>query len=159
CGVPTCKEWKYVSEDYYTKESYTERQTYFETEYYFEQEKYTESFRDSGTGDVGVFGTVTVGYDIRLLPTWAAGGFAGSDPGSQSPADISSPGYSGSIGPNYSLAVGGRLGYLITSSTLLYGAAGYTQANFDIGPFGSKTFGGYFVGAGIETILSQSWAL
>jgi opacity protein-like surface antigen len=159
CGRPTCKEWKYVSEDYYVKETYTEQETYFETEYYFEQEKYTESFRDSGTGDVGIFGTVTVGYDLALPSRWVAGGFADYDFGSQISADISIPGYSTSIGHNYSWAVGGRLGYLVTSSTLLYGTAGFTQANFDIGPFGSKTFKGYFVGAGVETLLSRSWAL
>ena len=94
-----------------------------------------------------------------LHPRWVVGVFADYDFGSQISADFSIPGYSGSIDHNYSWAVGGRLGFLVTSSTLLYGTAGYTQANFDIGPFGSKTFAGYFAGAGVETLLSQSWSL
>ena len=49
--------------------------------------------------------------------------------------------------------VGGRAGYLVNSSTLVYGLAGYTEAHFDL-PLGvNGDFSGWTAGAGIETSL------
>jgi outer membrane immunogenic protein len=124
-----------------------------------EWERYTESFSDSDTSDIGVFGTVTVGLDRVLRPGWVGGVFADYDFGSNISGDVSLPHYSLSLDHNSSWAVGARLGYLVTPSTLLYGTAGYTQAQFDIGNLGSTTFDGYFVGAGVETFLRQNWTL
>ena len=73
-----------------------------------------------------------------------------------------------------SFAVGGRLGYLVTPSTMLFATAGYTRAHFDSdgwwdisanggGPIlpgkDSENFGGYFVGGGVETRLTQNFYL
>jgi outer membrane immunogenic protein len=112
-------------------------------------------------GGEGVFGTVTVGFDRVIRPGWVAGAFADYDFGST----ISSGSGAFSIDHNYTWAVGGRLGFLANPSTLIYGTAGYTQAEFEpslqgwSGYFKSPTFAGYFVGAGIETFLRQDWTL
>jgi outer membrane immunogenic protein len=105
-------------------------------------------------GGEGLFGTVTVGYDRVIRPGWVAGAFADYDFGSTISTEISGD----SIDHNHSWSVGGRLGFLSSPSTLIYGTAGYTQAEFDFGAT-SKTFDGYFVGAGIETFLRQNWTL
>src|SRR5262249_36825001 len=60
---------------------------------------------------------------------------------------------------NYSWSVGARLGGLITPKTLLYGTAGYTQAEFELTGAGAELFDGYFVGAGIEHMLRENWTL
>jgi outer membrane immunogenic protein len=119
-----------------------------------------------GIGGEGIFGTVTVGYDKVIRPGWVAGVFADYDFSNMS-SDISvSAGpahFKGSLDHTSSWAVGGRLGYLVGPSTLVYGAAGYTQAEFDLnsssGGGSLPTFHGYFVGAGFETFLRQNWTL
>jgi outer membrane immunogenic protein len=108
-------------------------------------------------GGEGIFGTVALGFDRVIRPGWVAGAFVDYDFGST----ISSGSGSFSIDHNYSWAVGGRLGFLANPSTLIYGTAGYTQAEFETSPqsFKSPTFAGYFVGAGIETFLRENWTL
>jgi outer membrane immunogenic protein len=118
-----------------------------------------EIFSFDGIGGEGIFGTVTVGYDRVIRSGWVAGVFADYDFGSTISSDVSLFGASASIDHNYSWAVGGRLGFLASPSTLLYGTAGYTQAEFDYAGLTSKAFDGYFVGAGIETFLRQNWTL
>ena len=99
----------------------------------------------------GVLGTVVLGYD-RQFGSMVAGVFADYDF-----SDISDD--SGStLAHNYSWAIGARLGGLITPKTLLYGTAGYTQAEFELSNVG-ETFDGYFVGAGIEHMLRENWSL
>lgn len=72
-------------------------------------------------------------------------------------------------------AVGARAGFLINNRTLIFATAGYTQAHFendgwwDIDPEGapgttlrgahSRTFGGYFVGGGVESRLTDNFFL
>ena len=70
-------------------------------------------------------------------------------------------------------AIGARAGLLVNERTLVYATAGYTQAHFsnegwwDIDvPFddtlrgkGGQTFGGYFVGGGIERRLNDNFYL
>ncbi|HET6391068.1 cellulose biosynthesis protein BcsS [Hyphomicrobium sp.] len=71
-----------------------------------------------------------------------------------------------------SWAIGARAGLLVNDRTLVYATAGYTQAHFsnegwwdiDVGPTtlpgrGGQTFGGYFVGGGIERQLNESFYL
>jgi outer membrane immunogenic protein len=112
-------------------------------------------------GGDGIFGTVTVGFDRVIRPGWVAGVFADYDFGST----ISSESSKFSVDHDYSWAVGGRLGFLVNPTTLIYGTAGYTQAQFSAsksGPHGfdtSSTFSGYFVWAGLETFLRQNWTL
>jgi outer membrane immunogenic protein len=106
-------------------------------------------------GGEGVFGTVTVGFDRLIRSGWVAGAFADYDFGSTISTEVGGH----SVDHDHSWSVGGRLGYLVNPSTLVYGTAGYTQAQFDFSGATSKTFDGYFVGAGIETFLRQNWTL
>jgi outer membrane immunogenic protein len=119
---------------------------------------YESSSSIDGIGGEGIFGTVTLGYDRVVRPGWVAGVFADYD-FSDISTDISVNGVSGSLDHTYSWAVGARLGFLTNPSTLLYGTAGYAQAEFDFGGGSSPTFDGYFVGAGIETFLRDNWTL
>jgi len=114
-------------------------------------------------GGEGVFGTVTIGYDRVIRPGWVAGVFADYDFGSSISSDnlnvLGQPHGPASIDHNSSWAVGARLGFLTNPSTLIYGTVGYTQADLDVFRYGSTTFDGYFVGAGIETFLRDNWTL
>jgi outer membrane immunogenic protein len=127
----------------------------------------TSYYYDTSTefGGEGVFGTVTIGYDRVLRPGWVGGVFADFDFGSSISSEVfnvfptTTYGGSASIDHNHSWAVGARLGFLTSPSTLIYGAVGYTQADIDVFRYGSETFSGYFVGAGIETFLRDNWTL
>jgi outer membrane immunogenic protein len=111
-------------------------------------------FSFDGIGGEGALGTVTLGYDRVIRPGWVAGVFVDYDfSGISTDSDI------GSIDHDHSWAIGGRLGVLANPATLLYATAGYTQAEFDVSVFGSQTYDGYFVGAGVETFLHQNWTL
>jgi outer membrane immunogenic protein len=116
-----------------------------------------------GIGGEGVFGTVTIGYDRVIRTGWVAGVFADYDFGSNISTDVSLSilGLQGSasLDHEYSWAIGGRLGFLTNPGTLVYGTVGYTQADFDYFGLLSKTYGGYFVGAGIESFLRDNWTL
>jgi outer membrane immunogenic protein len=127
---------------------------------------YGEEFASTEYGGEGVFGTVTIGYDRVIRQGWVAGVFADYDFGSS----ISSDSNLSLIGPfsidhKSSWAIGARLGFLANAGTLIYGTVGYTQAEFEPsaqylpGLFRSPTFSGYFVGAGVETFLRDSWTL
>jgi outer membrane immunogenic protein len=107
-----------------------------------------------GIGGEGVFGTVALGYDRVLRPGFVAGVFADFDFGGAQ-TDIGP----GSLDQNHSWAIGARLGVLTSASTLIYGTAGYTQTEFELSGPGisvSKTFGGYFLGGGVETFLRSN---
>lgn len=82
-----------------------------------------------------------------------------------------------------SWSVGARLGYLVTDSLLVFAAGGYTQANaklsadfegagaavvddaseisgaYDISASEEKWMGGYYLGAGLETMLTDQFSL
>ena len=122
-----------------------------------------------GIGGEGVFGTVTLGYDRVIRPGWVAGVFVDYDFSGIS-TDVSVPALGGiraSLDHTDSWSIGARLGFLTNASTLLYGTAGYTQADFDLGSnvsdlnnyLRSPSVSGYFVGAGIETFLRDNWTL
>jgi outer membrane immunogenic protein len=113
-----------------------------------------ELFSLDGIGGEGIFGSVTLGYDRVIRPGWVAGVFTDVDF-----SGISSDVAGADIDHDYSWSVGGRLGFLTSPSTLVYGTAGYTRAEFDVSGLGSETFDGYFVGAGIETFLRDNWTL
>jgi opacity protein-like surface antigen len=110
----------------------------------------------SDFGGEGGFGTVVLGYDHLIGPRWVAGVFADFDL-----SEISGKFASLNFDHNYSWSVGARLGALVNPTTLLYGTAGYTQAEFELSGFLNdvNAFEGYFVGAGIETFLRENWAL
>lgn len=117
-----------------------------------------------GIGGEGFFGTVTVGYDHQLAPSIVAGLFFDYDFSNIS-SDLSVAGglFSASLEHKHSWSVGGRLGLLTSPTTLWYGLAGYTQAQFDlnstIGSLNVPDFNGYFVGGGVESQLHMGWSL
>ncbi len=112
-----------------------------------------------GLGAEGVFGTVQVGYD-RQYGNIVGGIFFDYDFADAS-SDLKLNGQKiASITLNDMWSVGGRLGYLLNSSTLAYFLAAYTQANFDL-PAGLKGNdpSGYTLGGGLETKLGGNWFL
>jgi outer membrane immunogenic protein len=117
-----------------------------------------------GIGGEGFFGTVIVGYDRKLTSNIVAGVFTDYDFSNIS-SDVSLLGglFSASLEHKYSWSAGGRLGVLTSPSTLWYGTAGYTQAEFDltssIGSLDLPKFKGYFLGGGVESQLVQGWSL
>lgn len=139
-----------------------------------------ESFAD--LGKAGFFGTAEIGADYQM-DNIVFGVLANYDFGKtkmKSHAEF----VSSSSGTNYdtsvevgdSWAAGGRIGWLPTESTLVYALGGYTQAKIsqsaEISTFvigspattvgegsGSEWKSGYFVGAGVETLLTDSISL
>jgi outer membrane immunogenic protein len=118
----------------------------------------SEAATFDGSGE-GVFGVLTIGYDQVIRPGWVAGVFADYDFGSSISSNVNLGEGEASLDHNFSWSVGGRLGYLASAGTLLYGTAGYTRAEFDVTGLPSQTFDGFFVGAGVETFMNQSWTL
>jgi outer membrane immunogenic protein len=71
------------------------------------------------------------------------------------------------------LSIGGKLGYLVTPATLLYGTVGYSRIELsdafvsgNIGPFGgairvasSNSIDGFFLGGGVETKITNNISL
>jgi outer membrane immunogenic protein len=117
---------------------------------------------NDGIGGQGIFGTALVGYDHQF-GTFVLGVFADYDFSGIS-SDFSAFGLSSaSLDHKRSWAVGARFGFLSSPSTLWYGTAGYTQADFDasstVGSFDLGTFSGYFLGAGVEGKLGGGWSL
>ena len=104
-------------------------------------------------GDEGFFGTVQLGYDKQFAPRWVIGGFVDADwysdleaHGRQSSSSalnvdlkhflkfdlpLSNITTDASIGMDWSISVGGRLGVLATPGTLLYVLGAYTHAELD----------------------------
>jgi outer membrane immunogenic protein len=121
------------------------------------------------TGGKGWLGTVIAGYDFQFTDRWVAGAFADYDFTSvkgehNNPLDLV-----GTLKQKSAWAAGGRIGYLVTPSTLLYGTAGYTAADFSgvdysgaflavpLGHQTGATYDGWFVGLGAETQLTANW--
>lgn len=104
-------------------------------------------------GDEGFFGTVQLGYDKQFAPRWVIGGFVDADWYS----DLKARGHAESssslnldlkylppidlplsklttdaqLGVDWTISVGGRLGWLATPGTLLYVLGAYTRAELD----------------------------
>lgn len=141
------------------------------------------SFRDRGAGPVqlsvpattggrGEFATLQLGCDYQFAVgpyNLVIGAFADYDianmKGSLHLPFIEA---SGVERLSSSWAVGGRIGWLARPDVLTYFTAGYTEANFDsvdLRPFnfnvnqtmalGSRTYRGYFLGAGDEVALNM----
>jgi outer membrane immunogenic protein len=106
-------------------------------------------------GGQGVFGTVIVGYDRMLSSRIVGGIFADYDFVSNVSTDFEGV----SIDHKNSWSVGARLGILSSPTTLWYGTAGYTQAQYDLKgvSLSLPDFKGYFVGGGVESQLVGGW--
>ncbi|WP_127077936.1 outer membrane protein [Rhodomicrobium lacus] len=115
-----------------------------------------------GVSSTGVFGTVEVGYD-RQYGNFVVGVFANYDFGDdvKSTASASFFGEGGSIDATLKdyWTVGGRVGYLVNTSTLAYVLAGYSEASVEVDHLGSDDFTGWTVGGGLETKLGGNWFL
>lgn len=124
------------------------------------------------TGGQGLLGGVFIGADYqfaRRALVGIMGDFTWT--GMQGTSTITTPGGSAytAISPNREWAVMGRLGYLATPSTLLYGAVGYTGMNVKSTAtavlaggntlFGERdtTVNGWAVAPGIETVITGGW--
>jgi len=139
-------------------------------EYNYYYERWSKVLSLDGIGGEGMFGTIIVGYDRLIRPGWVAGVFVDYD-FSDISSSVSDRWDSASINHRHSWSVGARLGMLSSPTTLWYAMAGYTQAQFDFGGdlldvlvdrYGSsrsRTFDGYFLGAGVESILHGNWSL
>ena len=125
-----------------------------------------------GEGAAGGLGTFVLGFDRQLRDRYVAGAFAEFD---WSSIEIT---YEDTVTPEQvfrirsAFSVGGRAGYLLTPTTLLYVTGGYTWAQgksdryFDIASGGTNYPGatnvdlqGPFVGVGMETQLGERLAL
>jgi outer membrane immunogenic protein len=142
----------------------------------------------SDTGDAGFFGTIEAGYDYQMdqivfgvlanydFGKTKMGTSAKLTSGTCASEDCSvSASMSTEVGDSW--AIGGRLGFLPTERTLLYALGGYTQAKInqngwitaDVQQLGLTGFnegisnsgwqGGWFVGAGVETMLTDNISL
>ncbi len=153
-----------------------------------------------GLGDAGGLGTIQLGYDFQMSNAFVGGlfvdvdwnadyksKFSNSSNGSLTfgggvlNAPISSHTLTGSVKSDYSFSVGGRLGFLATPRTLIYGLAAYTMMDIDAtvayaanDPLNGIVAGvnrptslsakmtdqlhGITIGGGIETKLARNWS-
>lgn len=128
--------------------------------------------RDQRLGGDGWFGTVGVGYDWQLNPSWVFGiladGQFGSIRGSIADPIPGIGGFEGREKLSTSYAAGVRLGYLVAPNVLSYVNAGYSgsewsSASFsDLGVAGAANAfttpsfhrDGFFIGGGVENNLN-----
>ncbi len=120
------------------------------------------SLEVNGLGGEGVAGTVEVGYD-RQFGRFVGGVFFDYDFSNITGDFAVNPGwatYKESWTLNDSWSVGGRSGYLVNPSTLVYSLLAYTQAEYSV-PTGlqNPVREGVSVGGGFETHLSGNWFL
>lgn len=125
-----------------------------------------------GIGGEGVLGTVSLGADYQFARSWVIGAFVDYDfTDIETTLGINAFGttINGAIRLDDMWTVGGRIGYLTSPTTLVYGLVGYTHANVDditftATPGGSLTIGvpsfdGWSVGGGMETSLAKNLTL
>jgi outer membrane immunogenic protein len=138
---------------------------------------FDERLFDFGAGADGALGTVIIGYDWQVGPTTVFGVFADFDFFNFSHNHRVFDGPFGEFRDSHDVdnvwAVGARLGWLSSPSTLWYVTGGYTQVDIDhsprfedlVGVDGitvdrDRTLRGFFVGAGVDTRLAASnWFL
>src|SRR5262249_50937809 len=83
------------------------------------------------SGGKGVFGTVVAGYDYQFASRWVAGAFADYDLSDINGVHDNEPAETGNTRRMlWSWAIGGRIGYLTSPRTMVYGTGGYTRAHF-----------------------------
>lgn len=127
---------------------------------------------DVGTMPRGVLGGAEIGYDFQFSQNWVFGLFAEgalaniNDNGALSSAGVTM--LANGVATNYFLAAGGRLGFLITPTTLIYGKAGVAgvgeKPNWQVASaqqFANDTSVGWVAGGGIEHRLSfaPNWSI
>ena len=114
-------------------------------------------------GGRGWFGTVQVGCDYQIAPSWVIGAQGDWDWGSLKGSPFIAIGNVGDETNSWTWGAGGRIGYTPMSQLLAYVSGGYTQANFDGFGLASSTTGipngltipantyhGWYLGSGYE---------
>lgn len=128
--------------------------------------------RDQRLGGSGWFGTVGIGYDWQVTPSWVIGAFADGQFG-EIRGSLSDPflGTEGREKLRTSYAAGARLGYLVAPNVLSYVNAGYSGSEWSgttqtflvapaFAPTGAQTTtgsfrrDGWFIGGGVENNLN-----
>ena len=115
---------------------------------------------DAFGGD-GFFGEATIGYDYLVSDRFLIGAFADARFGNLG-GDLWLFGPDTSLESKYGFDGGLRLGYLVTPNTLGFVSGGYSWQRLEISAAGdslSWNADGYFVGAGLETVLADNWTL
>ena len=123
---------------------------------------------DHRVGGDGWFGTVGIGYDYQVNPTWVFGVFADGQFGSlRGNIDDTFAAFSGRIKEQDAWAAGARVGYLVAPNVLSYVNAGYSGSHWSgttlVSTFSGADSGfhtnsfnrnGWFVGGGVENNLN-----
>jgi outer membrane immunogenic protein len=124
-------------------------------------------------GGQGWFGTVGAGFDYQVSSRIVLGVFGDVDFGSiKGTIQDQGPFFVGTIKNDWSWAVGGRAGWLVTPAILSYVNAGYSQAHFTSARMVSTVTGipnpagfatpafktnGWFIGGGVEAMFAPGW--
>ena len=126
-----------------------------------------------GLGAAGGFLQLNGGYDHQLAPRWVIGAVANVDfDNTQTKLSVSASLQArAKLSMDNSWSIGARAGYLTSPGTLLFVTGGYTQVLMSDklsigGPFPETTvsahvpnFGGGFIGAGAETLITEHISL
>lgn len=132
----------------------------------------------SGFGGSGGFATLSAGYDHVLFGPLIVGAFIDYD-FSDIDTRIGAGSELGEVNASIDfkienqLSIGGRLGYLIAPTTLFFSTFGYAhaessdiKANLNLGGgsgggtlAGVGSFNGYFLGGGVETLISNGFSI
>jgi outer membrane immunogenic protein len=114
-----------------------------------------------GLGSHGFTAGVLAGYNVMLAPRWVAG--LEVDGNWQNIRHRASDfGLTNEVSLDWSASVRGRLGYLLTPTTLLYGTVGWTWSevklsNNIVPESFSQNVDGVQVGFGVEMTLAGNW--
>jgi outer membrane immunogenic protein len=109
----------------------------------------------NGVGASAVLPTMLAGYNWRIAPRWVIGADVGTAPG------ISAT----ELHVDWTEAAHGRVGYLLTPATLLYGSVGWfgtgfhTTALSDRVTVPSQRLDAMEVGAGVDAAIDDHWAV
>jgi outer membrane immunogenic protein len=130
---------------------------------------------DKAVSGKGGFGTIIAGFDYQVADRWVAGVYADFDLAAlNGTVHNEGPLYTGARDVRRAWFAGGRVGYLLMPSSLLYATGGYTEARFSSTTLNSSlaplftpglnslpgnTSSGWYVGTGIETQISDGWSL
>ncbi len=128
-------------------------------------------FNTNFLGSQGFIGGFLAGYNHVLTPRWLIGIEGDASWSAINHTDTANDGYGDvltvQIGQRQAYSVRGRVGYLVTPETLLYGTGGWAWSQFvysltipSYPDFESDSFwlGGAQIGAGIETMLAPGWS-
>jgi outer membrane immunogenic protein len=113
-----------------------------------------------GIGGKGWVAGGLAGYNVMLSPRWVAGLEVD---GSWQNIKTKMSGSEGDLklSLDWSASVRGRLGYLITPTTMVFGTFGWSWSKLEIstGESVSRSVNGAQVGFGVETMYSDNWIL